>query len=786
MKAKRIFKGLGLLVAVVAACAAGLFLWWRGGGRPQREGSARIAQLEASVDVRFDAFGAPHVRAQNLRDAARAIGWLHANDRLGQMELMRRYVSGRLAEIVGPTAVGSDRRVRELRFPQTVDALLASLSTESRAVLDAYSEGVNAWLEERNGDLPPDLRLLRAHPEPWSARDSLSVQMMLSQMLSYSSSRELNRLEWLHAYGVERATVLIGSLATDVPAATIDELIDDFARYALPKKSSKPDGPSNGSNNWAVDASRSADGHALVANDPHLNLGLPSIWFQVQVRCPDYEAAGFTVPGLPLVLIGQGPHVAWGFTNTELDVCDTFLERVSEDGLSVERDGAWVPLRVQHERIEVRGEAALEFDALSTDIGPLLTWGQGLRYSLAWTAHQPGDTVRVFLDLARAPNVDSVPNLVRDFIGPPQNMICGDSSGAILYTLLGRNVERGRGDGRIPLPARERANHWRGLRPYEQAPHELRPASGLLTTANNDTRPADADYPYPVDAATSHRAQRIAEELEARKDWTPGGLGELQTDITSLYAKELVAALDAALDPSDAKSDADAARALDTLRAWSGAMTLKGASALYQLVEARVDQWLARAVGRSLSHPELARVRVAAVSGALDEPFATRDGDSERGIADRRAELALLLAAAWREGAAHWGDDVALWNYGELHSWKPRHGLDAAPVLGALFDVGEFAVPGSSTSPCVFTGSRRTVGGLPHIDVSHGASLRFVADCANPDASLAILTSGQAGHPFDAHYSDQLDGYLSGRLRPMHWSQAAIDAATMSTLTLAP
>jgi len=786
MKAKRVVQGLGLFLIVVGACGAALFLWWRNGGRPQRDGAAQLAALEAPVDVRFCERGIPHVRARSLRDAARALGWLHANDRLGQMELMRRYVNGRLAEIVGAAAVGSDRRVRELRFPQTVDALLDSLSGESRAVLDAYSEGVNAWLSERGGDLPPDVRLLRVKPEPWRARDCLCVQMMLSQMLSYSSSRELNRLEWMLAYGAERASVLFGPLPQDVSSATLDELIDDYARFALPKRVDKESGPSNGSNNWAVDASRSADGHALVANDPHLNLGLPSIWFQAQVRSPEYEAAGFTVPGLPLVLIGQGPRVAWGFTNTELDVCDTFLEHVNEDSSMVMRDGDWRPVRVQRERIEVRGEPAVEFDALSTDIGPLLTWGEGLRYSLAWTAYRPGDTVRVFLELARAANVDVVPDLVRDFVGPPQNMVCGDANGAIAYTPLGRNVARGRGDGRIPLPASDSANLWRGLRPYEQAPHALRPSSGWVTTANNDTRPADADYPYPVDAATPHRAQRIAQSLETRSDWTPARLGELQTDVTSLYARELVAAVSDALQESGESLPPDARKALEALRAWDGAMRETGASALHHLLEAQIDRWIAEAIGRSLSHPESARVRLAAVRGELDSPFATHDGGRGKGLGDRREELARRLATAWSQGASRWGEDVSRWNYGEMHVWTPHHRLDAVPVIGSLFDVGSFPVPGSGSSPCVFSGARRDVDGLPRVDVSHGASLRFVADCTNPDHSLAILTSGQSGHPFDAHYSDQLVDYLGGELHPMHWSDAAIDAAATSKLTLAP
>lgn len=768
---------------LVVICAAAAYAWWRAGGRPQRDGNAVIAQLAAPVEIRFDDAAVPHVRASSLPDAARALGWLHANERMGQMELMRRYVQGRLAELAGESAVRSDRGVREMRFPQAVDALHAAVGAEGRTVLDAYAQGVNAWLEHRDGDLPPDLRMMRADPEPWSARDSLCVQMMMSQMLSNSGARELNRLVWIRNLGVQRAALIIGDPLTNVPAEALREVARELDSHVKAEAQAS----SNGSNNWAVDSSRTADGHALVANDPHLNLSLPSIWFQVQMRCPEYEASGFTVPGLPLVVIGQGPHVAWGFTNTELDVFDAFVERVSEDGRSVERDGEWVPVAVHRERIEVRGEDPVEFDALSTDIGPLLTWRHGLRYSVAWTAHTPFDPVQPFLDLARASSVDSVPSIAASFVGPPQNLVCGDSSGAIAFTVLGRNVERGVGDGRVPLPAWERANHWRGLRPHEHSPGVLRPEQGLVATANDDTRREWSEHPYPLDCATSHRAQRIVERLDVRRDWTPETLAALQTDTVSLYAREMVAALAELAAMPGPPLDSAAQSALRELSAWDGAMDVRGAAALYHLCEARIDEWMYGALGTTLSHPERDRVRLEAVYGRFDGPFGAEASNAPRGIADRRAELMRALSAAWREGVGRWGEPLEQWNYGELHKWRPAHRLGGVPLLGAAFDLDALEVPGSATCPYVFSGPRlRAEDDLPRTSVEHGASLRIVADCADPDRSLAILPGGQSGHPFDDHYADQLERYLAGELRPMRWSEGAIERATVSVLRLDP
>lgn len=787
MKARKLLRFAAWFVAIAALASTVAFVWWRASGRPQREGEAPLAGLGANVEVRFDEAGVPHVRAASAADAARALGWLHANDRMGQMELLRRYAQGRLAEIVGPAAARSDRSVRELRFPQTVEALEAALGDESRALLAAYAQGVNAWLEQRGGDLPPDVLLLRVRPAPWTPRDSLCVQLRMSQMLSYSVGREFTRTRWLHELGERPAQILIGARLDDVPSATLEELARRWGAASAAQQAQAAKTTSNGSNNWAVAGARSTDGHALVANDPHLSLGLPALWFQAQIRAPDYEAAGFTIPGLPVVVIGQGPRLAWGFTNTELDVCDAFLETLSDDGLSVRRDGAWSAVRVQRERVVVRGEADLEFDALSTEIGPLLSTANGLRYSLAWTGHQAFDPLRTFLGLARASDVDAVPALARDFIGPPQNLVCGDASGAIAYVLLGRNVERGAGSGRVPLLAENSAQHWRGLRPYEHAPSSIRPSDGQLVTANNDLRPALAEYPFPQDAASEHRARRIAERLAERERWDAPTLGALQNDSVSLYAAELVAALlELASVPGPPLTD-EAERALAGLRAWDGDMSQRGPSALYFLFEAQLDAWIGESTRAAFSFPERDRVRLEAVLGRLDEPFLTSREDSAQALGLRRAKVLEALARAWREGVQLFGADLAQWNYGARHVWRPEHPLASIPLLGRAFGAGEHRVPGSGTSPCVFSGPRqRAEDGAPRVAVEHGASLRWVANCGAPDASLAILPGGQSGHPFDPHYADQVQAYLAGELRAVRWSEPAIEAATRSRLRLVP
>jgi penicillin amidase len=770
----RILRWLGGFSLFLLATVGVVFVWWRNHGRPQRDGRALIPALGSDVTVHFDDAAVPHVRAASLVDAARALGWLHANERMGQMELQRRYAAGRLAELVGSDAVPSDRRMRQLGIARAARAYFEACSQTSRELLSAYAQGVNAWLDAKRDDLPPDLVLLRAAPEPWREADSLGIQLLMAQMLSFGEWRERARMRWLSALGLERTRELMG-----MPTLAVDDAILALAARNQPEPA-PAEKPSNGSNNWAVAGERSETGSALVANDPHLALDLPSLWYQAQIRCPEYEAAGFTIPGLPMVVIGQGPQIAWGFTNTELDVCDLFLERMSEDERSVERDGEWLPLRVERETIRVRDAADEEFEWRASDIGPLYSsLDRGLRttYSIAWTAYTPFDPLEPFVALARAKSVSEVPSIAGRFVCPPQNLVCGDMEGTIAHTILGRSVARGAGEGKLPLPAWKRANHWQGLASHESTPLSLDPESGLLATANEDSRPPDFPHSYPQDSAAPQRGQRIRERLAESSNWNVNSLATLQVDTTSLYARDLVAKL-----PEPAEGS-EAHRAWRALRNWDGNMTLRGTSALYALLERELGTRIfgdELAATSGLLYSDRYRLLLEVLDGRLDERWCD---DVRTDARETRSDIiTAALDASWREGSTRFGDDIARWDYGSLHVWTPEHKLGALPVVGSFFNRAANPVPGNDTCPCVFTGSWSG----ERIDVNHGASLRFVADCADPDRSLAVLPGGQSGHPFDEHYGDQIELYLRGEARPQHWTEAAIRAHTISTLELVP
>lgn len=782
-------KLLWILAALAVLVLLGLgiaYAWLTHSGRPKRSGEAVIAGLSAGAEARFDRWGVPHVTAASARDAAAALGYLHANDRMTQMELGRRAASGRLAEIVGEAALPLDREALTLRLRKAAEDLWQASGAESRETLEAYAAGVNAWLTERGGDLPPGLRLLGIEPAPWEPVDSLCFAMLMARDLSFWQDRpEEERFRWLAAFGPEGVRALLGDPDLHVP----DEILALAGRVpsSAPPAQLAPgaaDGPattesSPGSNNWVVGASRSASGSPLVANDPHLPMRLPGTWFQVLLRAPDMEVAGMTLPGLPGVVIGRTRHLAWGLTNVMLDDHDLFFEELDEAGERVRRGDGWQPIDVETVLIPVKGADPVPLELRTTDRGPLLPADpdRGLpARSMAWTGLLPADPLAAFTHLAHSRRVEEVPAGLASYAVPAQNLVVADSAGGLLYVALGRVPDRLRGDGRLPSPGWDPAYGWDGLRPALTNPMLLRPEDDLLVTANNDVRPRGYDLPLPADFDTPHRADRIRQLLLARPAWTAADQAAVQADIVSLYALQVIELL------GGETYSGEADRAYRVLSQWDGSMIERGPAALFTLLEVELrravfaDEAAAHGLPPLDSRSRLLRV----LSGAI--PPGWFDDVSTPEVEDRALIQSRSLESALQAARARWGDAPDTWDYGHLHPLHLRHPMGRLPFLGRFYNLGRFPMPGSSTTVAAFGGAWRN-GAVP---VTYGPSMRWVADLADPDAGLAVLPGGQSGHPWDPHYGDQLPLYLEGHLRPVPWTDEAIQAATETTLHLHP
>jgi penicillin amidase len=516
----------------------------------------------------------------------------------------------------------------------------------------------------------------------------------------------------------------------------------------------------------------------MLANDPHLGLGLPAVWYQMSLRAPGFEVSGMSLPGAPGIVIGRGPVVAWAFTNTMLDDHDLFLEEVDESTGTYRRGEVWVPLEVETQEITVRGGEVHQLVLRSTDRGPLLEAKEerGLpARSLAWTAYQGGDPLGALRRLSQATTPEEAIEGIGSYICPAQNLVAAFASGEILFTVLGRIPDRLQGDGLLPSPGWDQSYGWRGLRPRQSNPTIVDPEEGYLATTNSDNRPID--YPLAISANydTDHRRRRIAQSLEERTDWTVEALADLQMDLYSLYAQDVLAAL-------GNEYQGEAGQAMTTLRAWDGRMDMRGPSALYALLERNLTRGVftdeAAAVGLGSISSRGRLLRVLSGSGGRDwwDDVSTPEVESREQIS-RQA-----LAAAWRETQERWGEDSASWNYGALHTLTLQHPLEGVPLLGTWLRRGPFEMPGSASTVAAFGAHWRGDA----LDVTYGPSMRWIVDWSQPDRAFAALPGGQSGHPMDAHYDDRIGPYLAGELQESFWSEEGIAASAVSRMQLLP
>lgn len=765
-----------VVLLLLAALAAGGFYWLKSAGLPQREGGAALAGLQAPVDVRWDRWAMPYVHASTAADATAALGWLHANDRLFQMEISRRAAAGRLSELFGERALSFDKKVRRLRVYAAAEKLVAAASPESRDLLAAYAHGVNAWIASHRHDLPPEFRLLTAKPEPWRPADSMGIVFLMARQLSaIFEPNEEELFGFLREFGPERARELAGT-----PQA---QVIDEVARLASETPAAgeaaaaNPEGAGLGSNNWAIAPARTATHSALVANDPHLGLGIPGVWYQAALRAPDYDVSGMTIPGVPGVVLGRSADLAWAMTNLYVDDVDLFVERLDVTGTKVLRGEEYVPIAVEKARVRLDDGEEVEFEIRSTDRGPLLepdpVHGLPAR-SVVWSGYEPADQLLALMNLARAKSISEVQAAVAPYSFPPQNLVVGDRDGHILWTPIGRAPNRFGWDGRFPAPGWKSEYGWAGLLPAAENPALVDPPAEAIATANSFL-PVPLPAWFQEEFDTPFRADRIRERLAMKNDWTPATVAALQTDATSLWAQWLV--------PKLAGDHAgDAAKAWVALQGWDGEMRERGAPALFALVERHLQQAIfqdeatAAKLARFGNRWRLLRLLDGRMSADWFDDVSTPAKE------DRAAAVEAALAAAWQEGERRWGPKVAEWPYAGIHNLTLDHTLGSAPFFGRLFNRGPFPLAGSATTVMAFGGPWKG----DQMDVEYGASMRLVNDLGDADRGLSILPGGQAGHPWDPHYADQLPLYLEGGTRPVPWSEGAVEKATVTKLRLVP
>ena len=735
---------------------------------PKLDGEVALAGLSGKVEVTSDGLGIPSIQAASQEDALRTLGWLHARDRLFQMELIRRKTAGRLAELFGPVALPLDRRQRIYGFEQAARAVWAGLNDGQKRALVVYTEGVNAFIKQAKL-LPPEFLVLRHSPEPWRPEDSLMVGIAMFQNLTSAEDDERMLTVMEQALSPEVVqfltpdtdqydTVLVGGSKSHRPVRPLPvEPWASLGHAELAEGGVDSLGRVVGSNQWVVGGAKTRDGRAILADDMHLGLGVPNIWYRASLHYSGSELDGVTLPGLPLLIVGSNGQVAWGFTNTDADVVDLVRVQINPanpDEYKVPE--GWRLFKQRVENIRVKEGPVVSEVVKETIWGPLANYTLlGQAVAIHWTALQATGVDLGLLEMDQANTLEQAMAVINRSGGPTQNVVFADDQGHIAWTLMGRYPLRRGFDGSVSQSWAEGNRGWDGYIAPEKLPRLIDPPQGFITTANNRT--VGSEYPFVLahNQANGYRAYRIAQRLREQDTLNELDLFALQLDSRSEFF-DFYRDLALNLLEGEMQSDQTLDEARRYIDAWNGNMEHdslgigllwlwreKLSSVVFSPVVARcrkVDPNFFYA-WRKLETP-LRTLLIQQVPATL--PSAEyRDW--------RDLLLRMLSDSAAELKRSHATDSLAGLTWGKINQVKIRHPFSkTAPVLSPLLDMADQEVSGCAGF-CV-----RIVGN------GHGATERMVVSPSHPGQGILHMPGGQSGHPLSPHYRDQQPAWQEG------------------------
>jgi penicillin amidase len=809
--------------AAIAVIAVGATLWWfvyR--PLPQLDGTVALPGLQKDVIVERDHWGVPHIRANSAEDMVEAQGYVMAQDRLWQMDLLRRVARGQLSEILGPATLNVDKQFRTFGFARAAERDLGLMDPASRAIFDAYARGVNHFMEQHRNQLPLEFSLLKYKPQPWQPTDTLVISGYMYQTLTDTWEEEIDRAKVADRVGWERARDLFSpDAAMDHFVVGDPNIVNDGSQHSRVSPDDEendddddmePDGVlkasaaaqthataadsspdltyalatsvrdflvgsrreirhSLGSNNWVVSGDHTATGKPLLANDTHLELSIPPIWYEIHLSAPGWNVKGFTLPGAPFVVIGHNDRIAWGFTNNGADVQDLYIETFNASAPNEYRaNGKWVKAQLFDEAIHVKGQPDEHLRLAVTRHGPIVRHEEGKSYALRWTATEPGGLSNVYNWLGKAQNWEEFRSFMKKAWGPGQNAVYADVEGNIGYVMAARVPIRKKGHGEIPAPGDHDEYEWTGYIPFDQLPQALNPDSGLIVTAN--ARVVGPAYkPYLTDRwEEPYRTARIYDLLHDKHGLRPTDMLQVQTDTYSYPHLFLADQLSAAAKIS-APKDARAQKLIDGLKDWNGIADADSAEVSFLVAFRRAA--LALILEPYLGdQPSLYRWRTTTF---LQKVLTDRPA---KWLPPAYKSFDALLAAAADRAVARLAQDsnssrIEDWPWKRFNSLDMLHPIGREGLLKKFLSISN--KPQSGTSYSVRAATK-----------THGPAMRFVANPSNWDESILLLPAGQSGQPGSSHYSDQFSYWYEGKPIFAPFTDSAEAKDRQHTLTLSP
>ena len=766
---------------------------------PKTKGNIALEGLSAPVEVIRDKWGVPHIFAQDKKDLFYAIGYVMAQDRLFQMDFMRRVGSGRLAEVLGEDLIETDHFLRILSVMWPEERIAKMLRGKYRDAMEAYAAGVNEFIKTHPYSLPIEFRILGYKPGPWKITDGIYVNLYMGWNLQSGWTGDLTLMKLIEKVGLKMADEAMPPYPGDGPTI-IPEGIKNFSQIAralyplekLVEKIPMRFVSVGGSNGWALSGKKTTTGMPILCQDPHLGLTAPSIWYELHINAEDIDAAGVTFAGFPAVVIGNNRDIAWGCTNVTLDDMDFYIEKINpQDPNQYLYKDKWEDMKVVKTLIKVKGKDPVTKEIRITRHGPIISdIKKGLKEVLAmrWSLNDALGGLECFMGLNTAKNWEDFKGAVRQLHGPGQNMPYADRDGNIGYYTCARiPIRANPSDGPLPMPGWDGLHEWVGYVPFEQNPYLYNPETGFVIMANNKTAPDD--YPYYISRyfAAKYRAQRITQLIQEKEKLSVADNQAIQNDIYSIEAEEITPIILDAFEGSVDLSQ-EVKQALDYLKKWDFVTDQESVgTTIFHVIQMKLIENIFRDdLGDDLYQEYIDAANemfkgfqliMAKKDSNWFDDVSTTDIKEGRGNIIRKS-----TKQAINELRERLGKDMSKWNWGELHQHLSGHLVfKDIKFLKKFFNIGPFPIGGSkatvATAAYDFT--------KPYI-AKHGASTREIIDFSDRTNDKRVITSGCSGQFNSKFYANQSNLWRRGEYHAILMDRKQVDESAAAILTLKP
>ncbi len=759
---------------------------------PDYDGKITVPGLYDQVEIIRDSYGMPHIYARSNEDVSFALGYCMAQDRLFQMDLVRRAARGRLSEIMGEDFVAVDKFFRTITAGKSMQDIAAEYPIEIRTSLESYAEGVNYYIQNHKGPLPIEFTVLGYEPEPWQASDGAAVHYYMAWDMTSAFYVEMLYAAVIDKVGEALARDIFPDYPTGYPTIHLGQFaLSDFLDTLKLVREQLGTVGGGASNSWVVSGENSVNGAPMLANDPHLSYGVPGIWYEAHLVTPSMNVSGAVLPGAPFVVIGANEHVAWGFTNATMDDADFYIEKINPaNPTQYEFMGRWEDMIVKKEIIKVKDAKEVKFEIKLTRHGPIIddinrfNQSKGNSLAMKWTAYEMLGT-NPFHYLNSARSIDDIEKAVEHFKCPGQNLIYADKKGNIGYwTAAGIPIRDGF-SGAVPIPGWDGNHEWKGYVPTDEQPHLRNPSRGWIATANN--KHLDDNYPYPISHyyVMPDRFVRIQEMITQKEKLDLNDFSKMQADFFVVLARDWMPIILATLSTEELSLQEE--KALETLKEWDFRARAEGIAptVFHATINEMVAKTFRKRLGDELYHQYIKNISV--TFNAMRNLIAQKnspwfDDPQTPSVEGMREVIRQSFKEAVKYLEDRMGSDVTEWKWGKLHTLTFYHPFGRASRLMAFFiNIGPFPMGGSMA----------TVNPQPYKltdpwEGYHGASLRYIIDFSNLKNSLRVIPTGISGNFMSPHYDDQTELWLNGKYRPFVLDRKSVEDDARYRLIMLP